>query len=64
MWALVAQVLVLFLIVYETILDFGEYRAGKIGKGTLAVKLLLLLLVSYILTDLIILRIYLNPFFQ
>ena len=57
---ILAQVLVVFLILYETIVDFAEYRAGKIGRGALTVRLSLLFLVSYVLTDLIV-RVYAFP---
>lgn len=57
---IVAQVLVVFLVVYETIGDFRDYRAGKIGAANLTGRLVLLALVAYILTDLVI-RIYVFP---
>ena len=60
MLLIIAQALVVFLVIYETMIDFREYRAGKIGNEALVGRIVLLALVAYILTDLI-LRVYIFP---
>lgn len=54
MLLLVAAALVVFLVVYETTLSFREYREGLVGTGRLVLKIALVALTGYILSEAIV----------